>query len=180
MKTIRSAVVAVMLAGALAACTSGGEGPDPLPSGTPSAPPSSSGAASGAADPTPLPGEGAVGPEEAAVETALRAYQGAIAVRDFPIACTLNAPETSEQLVALVQAQGAQIATCEEAFTVVFDQPGAIEVAAESAATTTVQDVTIEGENATIRWTSQVQGQPSTVTNTLRAIDGQWRLVGTV
>lgn len=182
MTTIRIAVAALVLAGAaavLAGCTaSGAPGTGPATSIAPTSSAGASGAATGGGEPTA--GGGAVGPIEASVEAALREYQAAIAGGDFATACARNAPETSAQLIELVNAQGAAIATCEEAFALVFAQPGAFEAARESADTTTVDDVTVEGETAIISWTSQVQGEPSTVRNTLRAVDGQWLIVGTV
>lgn len=173
MKTIRTAAVAAVLAAALAACTAGGTG---APASPASAAPTA-GTATGA--PTTTPGPGAVGPEEAAVEAALRAYQQAVATQDWPIACSLTAPETSVQLVAAVQAGGGQVATCEEALAAVFGQPGAAETAVEAAGSTVVQDVTVAGLNATIHWTSDRQGQGRTDGATLQLIDGQWRLAGT-
>ncbi|GAA3234034.1 hypothetical protein GCM10017691_30190 [Pseudonocardia petroleophila] len=173
MKTMRSAVAAAALAALLTACSTGGtEAPaDP----TPAAP--TAGAATAA--PTATRGPGAVGPEEAAVEAALRAYQQAIATQDWPIACSLNAPETSAQLVAAVQAGGGQAGTCEEALAAVFGQPGAAETAVEAASSTVVDDVVVQGLNATIRWTSTRQGQSRTDGATMQLIDGQWRLAGT-
>ncbi|MBC8092886.1 MAG: hypothetical protein H7Y15_13295, partial [Pseudonocardia sp.] len=124
-------------------------------------------------------GEGAVGPEEAAVEAALRDYQGALAVGDFVRACGLNSPESSVQLVQAVQAGGGQVGTCEEALTAVLTQPGAADAAAEAAASTTVDDVVVEGLNATISWTSMRQGRPRSDSVRLQSIDGVWRLAGT-
>lgn len=171
MKTIRTAAAAAVLVAALAACTAGGTGAPASP--TSAAPTAATGA------PTTTPGPGAVGPEEAAVEAALRAYQQAVATQDWPIACSLTAPETSVQLVAGVQAGGGQVATCEEALAAVFGQPGAAETAVEAAGSTVVQDVTVSGLNATIRWTSERQGRSRADGATLQLIDGQWRLAGT-
>ncbi|GAA2538264.1 hypothetical protein [Pseudonocardia hydrocarbonoxydans] len=174
MKTIRSAVAAAALAALLAGCSAGG--PDAPAQPSPAAP-TSGAAAPGTPSATAAPG--AVGPEEAAVEAALRAYQQAIATQDWPIACALNAPETSAQLVAAVQAGGAQVGTCEEALAAVFGQPGAAEAAVEAAGSTSVEDVTVSGLNATIRWTSTRQGRARSDGATLQLIDGQWRLAGT-
>lgn len=172
----RTVVAAAVLACALAACSAGGTGAPASPSAGPTA---GAATAGGAAAPTTTAPQGAVGTEEAAVEAALRAYQQAIATGDWPIACSLNAPETSVALVAAVQAAGGQVGTCEEALAAVFGQPGAAETAVEAAGTTVVEDVTVEGLNATISWTSMRQGQPRDDAATMQLIDGQWRLAGT-
>ncbi|MDN5930664.1 MAG: hypothetical protein L0I24_06325 [Pseudonocardia sp.] len=170
----RTVVAAAVLACALAACSAGG-----APASPSAGPTAGAATAGGAAAPTTTMPQGAVGTEEAAVEAALRAYQQAIATGDWPIACTLNAPETSAALVAAVQAGGGQVGTCEEALAAVFGQPGAAETAVEAAGTTVVEDVTVEGLNATISWTSMRQGQPRSDAATMQLIDGQWRLAGT-
>jgi hypothetical protein len=177
MKTIRSAVAAALLVGALAACSTAGSGAPAAPASA--GPTAGAATAGGAAVPSTTAAPGAVGPEEAAVEAALRAYQQAIATGDWPIACSLNAPETSVALVAAVQASGGQVGTCEEALAAVFGQPGAAETAVEAAGSTVVEDVVVEGLNATISWTSMRQGQPRTDAVTMQLIDGQWRLAGT-
>ncbi|QJY48626.1 hypothetical protein [Pseudonocardia broussonetiae] len=171
MKTIRTAAAAAVLVAALAACTAGGTGAPASP--TSAAPTAATGA------PTTTPAPGAVGPEEAAVAAALGAYQTALATQDWPTACSLTAPETSVQLVAAVQGGGGQVVTCEEALAAVFGQPGAADTAIEAVTSTRVQDVTITGLNATIRWTSERQGQERTDGAALQFIDGQWRLAGT-
>lgn len=176
MKTIRTAAAAAALAAVLAACSAGGTDTPAAPS---SAAPTSDANTPGGGAPSATAAPGAVGPEEAAVEAALRAYQQAIATQDWPIACALNAPETSAQLVAAVQAGGGQVGTCEEALAAVFGQPGAAEAAVEAAGSTSVEDVTVSGLNATIRWTSTRQGRTRADGATMQLIDGQWRLAGT-
>ncbi|MDN5749810.1 MAG: hypothetical protein L0H64_15030 [Pseudonocardia sp.] len=177
MKSMRSAaaVATLVLAvvGVGTACSV--DGTEPAADAPASAAP---GATTDAAT-SPTEAEGAVGAEELAVEAALRAYQAALATGDVATACGLNAPETSVQLVAAVLAAGGQVGTCEEALGAVLAQPGARETATEAASTTTVQDVVVEGLDATITWTSQRQGQTRTDEAALQSIAGQWRLVGT-
>jgi hypothetical protein len=177
MKTIRSVVAAAVLAGVLAACSAGGAGAPAAPSSA--GPTAGAATAGGATAPSTTAPQGAVGTEEAAVEAALRAYQQAIATGDWPIACSLNAPEASVALVVAVQAGGGQVGTCEEALAAVFGQPGAAETAVEAAGSTVVEDVTVEGLNATVSWTSVRQGQTRSDAATMQLIDGQWRLAGT-
>lgn len=180
MKSMRTAAavatVVLVVAGVGAACSVGGTEPA-APPPTADAPAARDASASSSAAPTTS--AGATGAEEVKVEAALRAYQTALSTGDFVSACRLNAPEASAQLVAAVRAAGAQVGTCEEALTAVFGQPGARETAAEAAASTTVQDVVVDGLNATITWTSQRQGQTRSDEATLQSIGGQWRLAGT-
>jgi hypothetical protein len=176
MKSIRTALAVVAFAGVLAGCTVGGTG-----TAAPTTAPTTSAAPSGSAAPSVPPtgtGGGAAGPEEQAVEATLRTYQGAIAGGDYAGACSLTSVEASAQLVAAVQAGGGQVADCPQALAAVFSQIGAPGAAAEAASTTMVSDVTVEGLNATITWTSTRQGEPRTDSATLQSVGGRWLIAG--
>ncbi len=175
MKSIRTAAAAatvvLIVAGVGAACSVGGGETSGVATST-AAPTGSTTA------PTATAGEGPVGPEEAAVAAALASYQRALAAGDLAGACRLQTPETGTALIMAVQATGNQVTTCEDALGAVLAQPGARETAMEAATTTTVQEVTVDGLNATITWTSQRQGQSRTDDVTLQSIDGLWRVAG--
>jgi hypothetical protein len=178
MTTIRSALAVAALAGVLAGCTVGGTG-----TGSPTTSPATRGTATatGSGTPSAVPtgsGDGAVGPDEVAVETTLREYQGALATGGYPIACSLYTAEARAQLVTAVQADGAPVQTCEDALITVFSQADVPATAAEAAATIAVLDVVVEGFSATITWTSNRQGVPRTDTATLQSVDGRWLLAG--
>lgn len=176
MKSIRTALAVAALAGVLAGCTAGGTG-----AGSPTAAPPTSAATTGSATTSAPPtgtGEGAVGPEEQAVELALRTYQGALAGGDYVGACSLMAVEAHTQLVSAVQAGGGQVADCPQALAAVFGQIGVPGAAAEAQSTTTVTDVTVEGLNATITWTSMRQGEPRTDSAALQSVSGRWVMAG--
>lgn len=167
------AVVAALLAAllaALTACAPADEGD--APPGEPAPP-----ATSAPAEPPAAPQGGET--ERAAVEAAFRGYYEALLARDFPRACALTAPETREKLLENLAAQGGQAATCEEALTQIYASPANAELADNVAKTLQIQEVTVDGDTATITWSAEVQGQRPVVTNQLRLIDGQWRLLDT-
>lgn len=156
MKGIGFAIVAALAAGVVAAC---GQGAVPE-SGTGPFDSAESG--------------------EAAVETVFRSYHQALQARDFATACALNAPETNRKLIERVAARGIQVRTCEEAWAAVYVLPNAGRVADGVGRTAQVQDIAVDGDDATISWTfEQAPGRRQPVETTLRHIDGQWRLLDT-
>jgi hypothetical protein len=166
--TLAGAAVAALVL-VLSGCSSDAEGDG----ATAEAPPPAS-----AAPTTAAPGGDPSG-REAAVETVFRSYYEALLARDFATACALNAPETNQALLQNLAAQGGQAATCEEALSQIYAAPEAAALADGVASTAEIQDVTVEGETATVTWSAQVGEQRRTVTNELRLIDGQWRLLDT-
>jgi endonuclease III len=114
--------------------------------------------------------------EEAAVETVFRSYHAALLARDYVTACSLNAPETSAELVRNVAAQGVGVRTCEEALAAVYGGPGA-PVADQVSRTAKVEGVEVSDDTATLTWTFDDQGAARAVDTGLRRIDGQWRLL---
>ena len=174
MKTIRTALAVAALAGVLAGCTVGGTGTSgPATSGAATA----TGAGTPAAGPTGT-GDGVVGPDDGGDEPAQRHNQDALPTPAYPTACMLYTPEANAQLIAAVQADGAQVLTCEDALVTVFSQAGVPATAAEAAATMVVDDVLVEGLSATITWTSSRQGEPRTDTVALQLVGGRWLLAG--
>lgn len=171
-----AATLVAGLAGALGACTPGSPAePATAPS---SAAESSAEEGQGAADSgAEAPAGGVAGPEEEVVVAALRSYQQALATGDFGTACALSTADAQARVLAEVQAGGGQAADCPQALAAVFAQPGAPELATESAASTVVRDVEIQGLNATVSWTSTVRGQARTDGAALQFVEGQWRLV---
>jgi hypothetical protein len=137
-----------------------------------------------AGTPAPQPGPPpAAAPDPAAdqqaVETVFRGYYEALLARDFASACELNAPETTQQLLANLQSRGITADTCEEAFTAVYAIPGAAETVDGIVKGAEVQGVVVTGDNAGITWSAEVNGARNTITSQLRRVDGQWRLVDT-
>lgn len=156
-------LAAVVLATALTAC--GGVASTAAPTGPAS--PSGAGATS----------KPAASGEEAAVETVFRSFTAALLARDFAKACALNAPETAAKRVENVNAGGAGVTTCEEAFSAIYAVPRAAEAADGIGRTTEVTSVTVTGDTAKIIWTAEVQGRRPALSNGARKIDGQWRLL---
>ncbi|WP_214405426.1 hypothetical protein [Pseudonocardia lacus] len=123
-------------------------------------------------------GVGACGADaETEIGEAFKGYHTAVLARDFPAACAYNAPEATAKLLASLATQGVNAATCEEAFAVVFEQGGAGETADTIARTAKIDDVEVDGDEATVKWTATVDGESMPTTWGMRRVDGAWKLV---
>jgi hypothetical protein len=189
-RTGRGAAAAAVAAVVLVGCGTGG-GPAPAGSAIPDAPtatapptaagPSGTAAAgpSGVAPVTsPAPGTGSVA-DRAAVETVFRTYLRAVADGDFATACALNAPETNQRLLDELARRGTPATTCEEAIARLYAGSGVAQGAETIANTLAVRSVDVTGDAATVAWSVEVSGRRPVVTNMLRRVDGQWRLLPT-
>jgi hypothetical protein len=116
---------------------------------------------------------------ETEIDEAFKGYHTALLTRDFPAACAYNAPEATAKLLASVATQGVRAATCEEAFTAIFAEDGAADVVDNIARSAKIDDVEVDGDAATVRWTATVDdgGEPMPTTWGMRRIDGAWKLV---
>jgi hypothetical protein len=123
-------------------------------------------------------GLGACGsdPKDDVTQT-FKGYYTALLARDFPTACALTAPESTQQLLSALATQGIQAKTCEDAFTAVFNEPGAAEVSDTIARTAKIDDVQVDGDDATVKWTATVDGNPQSATYGMHYADGKWKLV---
>ncbi|WP_232664154.1 hypothetical protein [Pseudonocardia sp. TRM90224] len=167
---VLACALAAGIALALAGC--GGEAPPqaPAPAPAPSA------AATTAAAPTGPSATGAAGDQDV-VRTTVTEYNASLLARDFPKACTLNAPETNEGLINTLKARGVQVTSCVEAFQAIFAVPGTPETIDEIARTTKISAVRVEGDQAFVTFTASTQGQTKTNVAGLRKVDGQWRML---
>ncbi len=155
----------------LAACG----GSDPATPPGPAAPPAAA-AATGAPAPDEAPARTG---DEAAVEAVFNDYYRLLLARDFAGACAFNAPETTDELLANLREQGVAASTCEEGLSAIYSMPGAEATADTIANTAAVDTITVNGEDASITWSAEIEGQRPTVTSGLRRIDGRWLLVDT-
>lgn len=165
MKTIRTAVAAAALVAALAGCGS------PV-AGTPAAQP--------APPPTPAPTTPPPDPaaDRQAIESVFEDYYRALRARDFATACGYNAPETTSRLLADLHARGVDASTCEEGMTAVYAIPENAKIVDQVGQNATVDKVTVNGDQATVNWTSKVNGKTGPGTTHLRRVDGKWLLSG--
>jgi Domain of unknown function (DUF4440) len=187
--------VAVLLGVVLAGCVAGT--PSPGMSTTPAVPattaslgtatdvPAATAPPTGTATPvtvapvtSPAPGNGTAA-DRAAVETVFRTYLRAVADGDFTTACSLNAPETNQRLLDELARRGTPAGTCEQAIAALYAGSGVAQGAATIANTLSVERVDVDGDAATVSWSVEVSGRRPVVTNTLRRVDGQWRLLPT-
>ena len=169
--------------------TSGTPGPGPTVAASPAVPattapltvPSAAGVTasrSSAPVTAPAPGNGSAA-DRAAVETVFRTYLRAVADGDFTTACGLNAPETNQRLLDELARRGTPAPTCEQAIATLYAGAGVAQGAATIADTLSVQRVDVDGDAATVAWSVEVSGRRPLVTNALRRVDGQWRLLPT-
>jgi hypothetical protein len=126
----------------------------------------------------PAPGNGSTA-DRAAAETVFRTYLRAVADGDFATACTLNAPETNQRLLDELARRGTPATTCEAAIAALYAGSGVAQGAASIADTLSIERVDVDGDAATVAWSVEVAGKRPVVTNALRRIDGQWRLLPT-
>ena len=126
----------------------------------------------------PAAGTGSV-EDRAAAETVFRTYLRAVADGDFATACTLNAPETNQRLLDELARNGTPAPTCEAAIAALYAGSGVAQGAAAIADTLQIERVDVAGDAATVAWSVEVAGRRPVVTNALRRIDGQWRLLPT-
>ena len=126
----------------------------------------------------PAAGTGSV-EDRAAAETVFRTYLHAVADGDFATACTLNAPETNQRLLDELARRGTPAPSCETAIATLYAGSGVAQGAATIADTLRVERVDVAGDAATVAWSVEVSSRRPVVTNALRRIDGQWRLLPT-
>ncbi|MGZ8750334.1 MAG: hypothetical protein ACXWYP_05565 [Pseudonocardia sp.] len=126
----------------------------------------------------PAAGTGSV-EDRAAAETVFRTYLRAVADGDFATACTLNAPETNQRLLDELARRGTAAPSCETAIATLYAGSGVAQGAATIADTLRVERVDVAGDAATVAWSVEVSSRRPVVTNALRRIDGQWRLLPT-
>ena len=163
MKTIRTAVAAAALVAALAGCGAPVAG---TPAAQPAPPPPT----------TPPPDPVA---DRRAIETVFQDYYNALQTQDFATACSLHAPETTDQMLAKLRSRGIEAAACEDGMTAVYALPDTARVVELVAETAKVDDVTLSGDVATLKWSSEVNGKRSPGTTQLRRVDGRWLLAST-
>ena len=164
MKTIRTAVAAAALVAALAGCGAPVAG---TPAAQPAPPPPTT---------TPPPDPAA---DRRATETVFQDYYNALQTQDFATACSLHAPETTEQMLAKLRSRGIEAAACEDGMTAVYALPDTARVVDLVAETAKVDDVTLTGDVATLKWSSEVNGKRSPGITQLRRVDGRWLLAST-
>jgi hypothetical protein len=183
----RARIVAALAAGVTAGGCGSSTPPTPAPptlSATavpaPASPPTPSPLSRAPVAPVtqPAPGNGTT-EERAAVETVFRTYLRAVADGDFATACALNAPETNQRLLDELARRGTPAPTCETAIATLYAGSGVAQGAATIADTLSVERVDVDGDAATVDWSVEVSGRRPVVTNALRRVDGQWRLLPT-
>jgi len=114
---------------------------------------------------------------EAGVEQAFRGYHAALLARDFRVACTYNTPEATAKLLASLRTQGIEAAGCEDAFAAIYAEAGGSAAADRVGNTVQVQNIAVNGDDATVNWTAELDGEPRPSTSRMHRVDGQWRFV---
>lgn len=120
---------------------------------------------------------GCAGDPRAEIDTAFRGYYTALLARDFPTACGYNTPEATAFLLQTLTTQGVRAGDCEGAFGAIFGQPASAAVFDTIARTVQIDDVQVDGGDATITYTSTVDGEPRTASVPMSRVDGGWKFV---
>lgn len=162
----RSRVLFPLLAAVLVTAGCAG-GEEPAPPAAAPAPP-----ATGESAPPPGPEPEFAG-EEAEVEDTFREYNAALADQEFETVCELTAPEASEMIIEALAESGAPASTCEEAFAFVLADPEIQDLTRQVADTASIQAIAIDGDDATVNWSSGEQQ----VTSGLVRTEGEWQVL---
>ena len=114
---------------------------------------------------------------EVGVEKAFRGYHAALLARDFPTACSYNTQEATAKLLTSLRTQGIEAADCEQAFAAIYAESGGSEAADGVGNTVQIQQIVVNGDDATVNWSAQLDGEVRPATSTMRRADGQWQFV---
>jgi hypothetical protein len=82
-------------------------------------------------------------------------------------------------MLAKLRSRGIEAAACEDGMTAVYALPDTARVVELVAETAKVDDVTLTGDVATLKWSSEVNGKRSPGITQLRRVDGRWLLAST-
>ena len=114
---------------------------------------------------------------EVAAEKAFRGYHAALLARDFRTACSYNTPEATAKLLASLRTQAIDAADCEQAFAAIYAEQGPAAAADGIGNTVQVQGVTVTGDDATVSWSAELDGERRPATAAMHRTDGRWLFV---
>lgn len=143
--------------------------------GTPTAAP----VTSPAIDPFPIVTPPGRTGDEATIENMIRRYNEALLARDWVTACGLAAPATVDKLLENLRSHGAEVSSCQEAFTTIYAVPDAATAADGISRTTEVEEVQVSGDRATVTWSAVYSAQRTSVQSAAIRVDGEWLLLDT-
>jgi hypothetical protein len=114
---------------------------------------------------------------EEGVEKAFRGYHAALLARDFRTACSYNSPEATAKLLSSLRLQAIDAASCEDAFAAIYSEDGAAEAADGVGRSVQIQGITVNGEDATVSWIAQLDGEQRPANSSMHRTEGRWLLV---
>ena len=120
---------------------------------------------------------------EADIRATFGGYNDALVERDFDAACAQLAPETTAKLRQNVTTLGITDPPedCPALLDLIYDtvdkDPQQKALLQEIATTAEIDSVEVEGDTATINWSAKAAGQKTSISQTARRIDGEWKLV---
>jgi hypothetical protein len=115
--------------------------------------------------------------DEAAVEEVFRDYHDALLQRDFTRACSHDTAETDAHLVESLKARGMTAESCEEALDLLYQSPETAAAADAISSGVDIDDITIDGDSATIAWTYPAGGGRWQATSEAHRDEEGWLLV---
>jgi hypothetical protein len=120
---------------------------------------------------------------EAEIRKVFESYNQALADRDWGAACEQLAPETTQKLRQNATTLGLKDLPedCPGLLGTVYEtadkDPQQKALLSEIVNSAKVDNVDVKGDTATIKWSANVQGQNTPISQTARRIDGEWKLV---
>jgi hypothetical protein len=122
--------------------------------------------------------------EEAAVREVFDSYLAAMKAQEFDEACSKLAPETTAKLQENVKRLGVADPpeSCPDILTLIQEtaekQQGGKELLDELYGSAEIDSIKIAGsDSAIVNWHANVQGKRTPVSQSVRKIDGEWKLV---
>jgi hypothetical protein len=135
------------------------------------------------APPKAAPTPAATADDEAAIRKVFTDYNAALAGHDWQRSCSYLAPETAAKLRANVKKLGynAIPKDCPRLLAAVYgaieSQPGQQHLFEKILKTAKIDGVDVTGDSAVIDWHATVKGNKTPVSQSVRKIDGEWKLV---
>jgi hypothetical protein len=110
-------------------------------------------------------------------------YRAALIARDWDRACGHLAPETTQKLQENIKSLGVTDppSECTELMGTLYEtidkDPTAKKTIDDVTKSAKVKEIKVDGEQASISWSAQVNGVETPITQTARIIDGTWKLI---
>ena len=111
------------------------------------------------------------------VTKAFTGYHAALLARDFATACSYNTPEATAKLVSTLRQQAITVSTCPDALAAIYAEDGGAAQADGVSRSVRIDGITVNGDQATIRWSATLDSEQQPSTSMMRRVQGRWEFV---